>query len=139
MRHGSSAGQSLFPLAIMAVIENSCANDTFESYRVYVPLEMFLPWVNQLVAYYTLSPTIGRLLVEISSRFPSHVRVPFTIARDSFSPDVLNMEITRKIESRLSDDTTWDKFLESIQYLHPPEKAAYELLNSGTVSLTNFC
>lgn len=131
MRHGSVDGQSLFPLVITTIQNDFVAAAAFESSRSRVPLQMFLPWVNQLVSYFAMSPAIARLLIDIAEKHPTHVRVPFGITRNNLTPDVINMSVTRALESNLPVDPTWKMFLKSIDYLHPPEKAADELLKSG--------
>ena len=131
MRHGSIDGQALFPLVILAIKDNQAAAAAFENARSRVPLDMFLPWVNQLVSHFTSSPAIASLLIDIAELHPTHVKVPFGITRSSFSPEMLNMNATRLLESKLPADPTWEMFLKSTDYLRPPEKAAQELLNSG--------
>lgn len=131
MRYGSVDGQALFPLVISAIHNHPAAANSFENYRSSVPNQLFLPWVNQLVSYSTASPAIASLLVDIAAKYPAHVRAPFGITRSNMSPENLNTNAIRSIESALPTDSTWELFLKSIIYLHPPEKVAAELLNSG--------
>lgn len=136
MRYGSIDGQALFPLVILAVKDNSAATAVFQHWHSNVPTFMFLPWVNQLVSYFALSSAIAKLLVEISERYPVHVKLPFGITRSTLSLEVLKMYETRTIEANLTaDDPTWKMFLRSLDYLKPPERAAHELLNSGVFSI----
>ncbi len=131
MRYGSIDGQALFPLVILAAKNNDTAATAFEHSRSHVPLTMFLPWVNQLVSHFTSSQVIAQLLIDMAERHPTHVKVPFGITRSSFSPEMLNMNATRFLESKLPADPTWEMFLKSTDYLHPPEKAAHDFLNSS--------
>lgn len=133
MRYGSVDGQALFPLVISAIQNHSAAANSFENYRLSVPYQLFLPWVNQLVSYSTASPAIASLLFDIAAKYPVHVRAPFGITRSTLSSENLNTCAITSIESALPTDSTWELFLKSIMYLHPPEKVATELLNSGIV------
>ena len=65
MKHGSKAGQGLFPLAILAAKENAKAALAFSVGSSTVGARMFLPWVNQLVCHLRSSQCIKRLLVDI--------------------------------------------------------------------------
>lgn len=135
MRYGSVDGQALFPLVILAVKDSSSATAAFQHLRSNVPTFMFLPWVNQLVSYFALSSAIAKLLIDISERYPVHVKLPFGITRSTLSQEVLNLYETRSLEAKLTTEySTWKMFLKSIDYLKPPERAARELLNSGMLS-----
>lgn len=132
MRYGSIDGQGLFPLVILALKDNGTVTHVFETLRPHVPSFMFLPWVNQLVSYFTSSPAIPKLLLHIAEEHPVHVKIPFGITRSSLTAEVLAMNETRLLESKLLSDQTWEMFLKSIDYLKPPEKAARQLLSSST-------
>lgn len=132
MRYGSVDGQGLFPLVILALKDDCAFTHAFETLRCDVPLFMFLPWVNQLVSYFTSSSAIPKLLIDIAKQHPVHVKIPFGLTRSSLGVEVLAKSETRLLESKLLTDLTWEMFLKSIDYLKPPEKAARQLLNSGT-------
>uniref|UniRef100_A0A0P6IJU2 non-specific serine/threonine protein kinase n=1 Tax=Daphnia magna TaxID=35525 RepID=A0A0P6IJU2_9CRUS len=132
MRYGSVDGQGLFPLVILALKDDCAFTHAFETLRCDVPLFMFLPWVNQLVSYFTSSSAIPKLLIDIAKQHPVHVKIPFGLTRSSLGVEVLAQSETRLLESKLLTDLTWEMFLKSIDYLKPPEKAARQLLNSET-------
>ncbi|KAI9558578.1 hypothetical protein GHT06_015366 [Daphnia sinensis] len=132
MRYGSVDGQSLFPLVILALKEDFAVTRAFETLRSHVPSFMFLPWVNQLVSYFTSSSAIPKLLVDIAEHHPVHVKIPFGLTQSSLGVQVLAESETRLLESKLLTDLTWKMFLKSIDYLKPPERAARLLLNSAT-------
>ena len=90
MRHGCSAGQTLFPLVILAVKDRSSAVSAMQKYRTSVPLNMFLPWVTQLISYVHHSPAIHQLLVDISREYPTHVRLPLAITRQLLDQEILS-------------------------------------------------
>ena len=156
MRYGSSSGQALFPLVILAVKDHNSAVSNMEKLRRSVPLSMFLPWVTQLISHLRDSPTIEQLLFDITEEYPTHVQLPFAITKklqrqenlqpkyglvsmkledmvwfhraDCFS--LFDLDAIQRLESKLPIDPTWNYFLESIDYLLPPEKAARDLLEA---------
>lgn len=128
MRYGSCDGQSLFPLVIMALKEKRTTDFDFERERAAVPLNMFLPWVNQLVSNTASTPALTELLVDMARTYATHVRVPFEITRKTFGPNVLHF---KRIESELPTDPTWELFQNSISYLQPPGKFACDMLSSS--------
>ena len=161
MRHGSNAGQALFPLVILAVKDNSRAALNMAKLRQSVPLNMFLPWVTQLISHLQDSSTIEQLLLDITEEYPTHVQLPFTITKKLLSQDRLQskyghffiisfdtfwshwidvlflcfflkfyLDAIDRLESKLPIDPTWNFFLESIDYLFPPERAARDLLDA---------
>ena len=114
----------MFPLVILAVKESATAAAQMERYRQRVPLNMFVPWVTQLISHVpSASSAIGPLLLDLADQYPTHVRLPFSITKQVLGQDVLEVDVVRELESRLLVDSTWKHFLDSVNYLLPPEKA----------------
>ena len=113
MRHGSSAGQALFPLVILAVKDNSSAVLNMEKLRQSVPLNMFLPWVTQLISHLRHSPAIEQLLLDITEEYPTHVQLPFAITKK-----LLNRESIDSKNGHFSVTSLIDYFIELTASLH---------------------
>ena len=126
MRYGSTDGQALFPLVILAVKENDAAASDFEKERSSVPLNMFLPWINQLVSH---APAMEKLLVDLAGSYPTHLRPPLEISLATTTHRDESHQLDR-LKSKLPPDSAWQTFLKCVEYLQPPELVAKEFLAS---------
>lgn len=131
MKFGSKDGTSLFPVVIVMVKDSQVAQETFIKEIDQVPLNAFLTYVNQLVSYCASAPVFEALLIQMAKIYPVNVLLPLQVSRRHFESHGQE-PIVNRVESQLPEDIALKMFLKSIDYLRPPEKVAWEVINRGT-------
>lgn len=139
MRYGSTDGQALFPLVLLGMKEGDEVAKDFEKERSGVPLSMFLPWINQLVAHSSAVPALEGLMVDLAGSYPTHLRPPLEISRSSTTKGGDSSRLSRPLESHLPVDRAWETFIKCADYLQPPEKAVKEFLSSTSWVFNHLC